>query len=246
MRIVRVRFSLRRLMIMVTALGLNFGVVPWPACAVMGAAIIVPLFVYSGTLTEWIVIYSFAGLLAGLSMPAVSSHNGLCRKNGWNFGLEPREQNLSPSAAIRPRSPLTRTAAPKSVQTQGWAPLDLLARFPLQRTVQASGPKTATLRASVDETDAHHVGPAAVETRVAASDERGQGSQGRPVRRRALQFLRGSLAASGVCLQGQIEIAMPPRSVGEYQDGMRAAHLRGVRYALRAYPSRSFLYTISW
>jgi hypothetical protein len=69
-----VRFTVRRLMIVVTALGLNFGVVPWPACAVMGAAITLPLFVSFGTLIEWVMIYCIAVLLAALSIPAVATN----------------------------------------------------------------------------------------------------------------------------------------------------------------------------
>jgi hypothetical protein len=80
MRVTRLRFSLRRLMLVVTALGLNFGIVPWPGCAVIGAAITLPLFVTEGTLIDWTVIYSIAGVLAGLSMPAVSSN---CRRRGF-------------------------------------------------------------------------------------------------------------------------------------------------------------------
>src|SRR4051794_16878294 len=37
MRLPRVRFALRRLMVVVAALGLNVRVLPWPACAVVGA-----------------------------------------------------------------------------------------------------------------------------------------------------------------------------------------------------------------
>ena len=73
MRIASVRFSLRRLMIVVMALGFNFGMVPWPACTVMGAALALPLFL-SATLSEWLVIYIMAGALAGLSMPPVVSY----------------------------------------------------------------------------------------------------------------------------------------------------------------------------
>jgi hypothetical protein len=52
MRATRLRFSLRRLMLAVTALGLDFGIVPWPAWAVIGAAITLPLFVTAGALIE--------------------------------------------------------------------------------------------------------------------------------------------------------------------------------------------------
>jgi hypothetical protein len=74
MRIVRVRFSLRRLMIVVMALGFDFGVVPWPACAVVGAAMTLPLFLHPATLIEWVMIYGIAGLLAALSLPPVVTH----------------------------------------------------------------------------------------------------------------------------------------------------------------------------
>jgi hypothetical protein len=36
MPIARVQFSLRRLMTVVALLGLIFGMVPWPACVVLG------------------------------------------------------------------------------------------------------------------------------------------------------------------------------------------------------------------
>ncbi len=77
MPIARVRFSLARLMLVTTALGVNFGVVPWPSCIVMGAAITLPLFLSSATLIEWVVLYAVAGVLAGLSMPAVVTN---CRR----------------------------------------------------------------------------------------------------------------------------------------------------------------------
>jgi hypothetical protein len=97
MRIARVRFSLPRLMIVVTALGLSFGVVPWPACAFTGAAMTVPLFVSSATLMEWVVIYGIAGVLAGLSMPAVVTH---CRR-----GKMARPPAVSPAASIPVATP---------------------------------------------------------------------------------------------------------------------------------------------
>jgi hypothetical protein len=71
MRITRVQFSLRRLMIVVAALGFNFGVLPWPASAVFGAAIALPLFVSSPTFIEWAAIYSTAAILAAASIPPV-------------------------------------------------------------------------------------------------------------------------------------------------------------------------------
>jgi hypothetical protein len=71
MRISRVRFSLQRLMVVVAAVGDNFGVLPWPACAVVGAAMTLPMFLSSTTSIEWVVIYSIAGVPAGLSLPAV-------------------------------------------------------------------------------------------------------------------------------------------------------------------------------
>jgi hypothetical protein len=71
MPVLRVRFSIRRLMIVATAMGLNFGVLPWPACAVMGAALTLPLFLSSVRWVEWVVIYGYAGVLAALSMPPV-------------------------------------------------------------------------------------------------------------------------------------------------------------------------------
>jgi hypothetical protein len=97
MRITRVRFSLRRLMIVVTALGLNFGMVPWPACAVIGAAMTLPLFLSSATLMEWVVIYGVAGVLAGLSMPAVVTH---CRRGRMAGPLA-----VSPAASIPVAAP---------------------------------------------------------------------------------------------------------------------------------------------
>ena len=76
MRLARMRFSLGRLMIVVTALGLNFGLVPWPACALSGAMLIPPLFLPSITLIEWGVLYSvatiFAWLSIGLSKPMIT------------------------------------------------------------------------------------------------------------------------------------------------------------------------------
>ena len=74
MRLPCVRFTVRRLMLVVTAMGLNFGVAPWPACGVMAAVIALPLFVSLGTLLDWVVLYGFAGLLAVLSLPAVGTH----------------------------------------------------------------------------------------------------------------------------------------------------------------------------
>jgi hypothetical protein len=75
----RFRFSLRRLMIVVTALGLNFGVVPWPACAVIGAALTLPLFLSSVRLIEWVVIYGIAGVIAAVMMPPIEPHVGRAR-----------------------------------------------------------------------------------------------------------------------------------------------------------------------
>jgi hypothetical protein len=66
MPIARVRFSLRRLMIVVAALGLNFGLVSWPASAVFGTAITLPLFFSDDTLFGWVV-----PLIGGLCRVAV-------------------------------------------------------------------------------------------------------------------------------------------------------------------------------
>jgi hypothetical protein len=74
MRLPRIQFSIRRLMVVVTALGLNFGVLPWPASGVMGVVIALSLFVSSGTFLEWVVVYATGGVLAALSMPAVSTN----------------------------------------------------------------------------------------------------------------------------------------------------------------------------
>jgi hypothetical protein len=82
MRITRVRFSLGRLMIVVAALGVNFGVLPWPASGVMGAALALPLIVTGGTLLEWITIYSTAAVLAALTMPAVATNCARARAKG--------------------------------------------------------------------------------------------------------------------------------------------------------------------
>ncbi len=79
MRIARVQFSLSRLMIVVMAQGVNFGVFPWPACAVLGVALTLPLFLSPATLIEWLVISSIAGVLAGLSLPVCTTH---CHRGG--------------------------------------------------------------------------------------------------------------------------------------------------------------------
>ena len=77
MRLARMQFSLGRLMIVVTALGLNFGLVPWPACALTGAMLIPPLFLPSITLIDWGALYIaaaiFAWLLIGLSQPMITT-----------------------------------------------------------------------------------------------------------------------------------------------------------------------------
>jgi hypothetical protein len=96
MPIARPRFSLRRLMVVVAALGLNFGVVPWPACAVMGAGISLPLFISSGTFLEWVVAYSMIGVLAALSMPPVVTN---CRRGRVAGPPAPLSAAAIPSAA---------------------------------------------------------------------------------------------------------------------------------------------------
>jgi hypothetical protein len=64
-------------MIVVTALGLNLGLVPWPACALTGAMLIPPLFLPSITLIDWGALYSVAALFAwlsiGLSRPMITT-----------------------------------------------------------------------------------------------------------------------------------------------------------------------------
>jgi hypothetical protein len=70
----RVRFSLGRLMPVVLALGLTFGVMPWPSCGVMAVAIALPLLPIRATLIEWLVVYCIAGVLAGLLTPAICTH----------------------------------------------------------------------------------------------------------------------------------------------------------------------------
>lgn len=76
MRLARVRFSLGRLMLVATALGLNFGLVQWPACALFGAALVLPLLLPSLKLMELLAIYALAGLLAGLAMPPIRTNCG--------------------------------------------------------------------------------------------------------------------------------------------------------------------------
>jgi hypothetical protein len=64
----RKQFSLRTLLIVTCFLGMNFAWVPWPACAVMGTAIVLPLFMVGPSISEWVVIYSLSFVLAGLLM----------------------------------------------------------------------------------------------------------------------------------------------------------------------------------
>jgi hypothetical protein len=72
---VRTQFSFRRLVIVVTVMGLDFGLLPWPASAVMGIAIALPLFLCCFTFIEWITIYGIAAVLAALSMPPVVTNH---------------------------------------------------------------------------------------------------------------------------------------------------------------------------
>jgi hypothetical protein len=82
MRFTRFRFSLRRLIIVVTLLGLNFGLVPWPASGVFGAALALPLILSGGTLFEWRTITGITGVLAGLLIPAVATNCRSARVGG--------------------------------------------------------------------------------------------------------------------------------------------------------------------
>ncbi len=88
MRLSRGRFSLGRLMIVVASLGVNFGVLPWPASGVIGAALALPLIVTGGTLLEWITIYGIAGVLAALTVPAVTTNCGKARARGLALSVQ--------------------------------------------------------------------------------------------------------------------------------------------------------------
>jgi hypothetical protein len=71
----RKQFSLRILLCVTCFLGMNFAWVPWPACAVLGTAIVLPLFMVGPSISEWVVIYSCSFVLAGLLMPSVSTRH---------------------------------------------------------------------------------------------------------------------------------------------------------------------------
>jgi len=70
------------MMVVVMALGFNFAVVPWPACAIIGVVMTLALFLSFDTLTEWIVIVGIAGLLAGLLTPPITTNCGRGRIAG--------------------------------------------------------------------------------------------------------------------------------------------------------------------
>jgi hypothetical protein len=72
----RKQFSLRTLLIVTCFLGMNFAWVPWPACAVLGAAIVLPLFIVGPSIAEWIVIYCCSFVLAALLIPAAAIRHG--------------------------------------------------------------------------------------------------------------------------------------------------------------------------
>src|SRR6516165_8385516 len=74
---VRPQFSLRHLMIVMAAQGLNFAVIPWPTCAIIGVVITLSLFVSFDRLMEWVAISSIAGTLIGLLTPPIVPQCGL-------------------------------------------------------------------------------------------------------------------------------------------------------------------------
>jgi len=71
MKLPRLRFTARRMMVVVLVLSPIFACVPWPQCAVLGGVIVPLLLVEEWTIIGCCVYPSIAGLLAGLLMPPI-------------------------------------------------------------------------------------------------------------------------------------------------------------------------------
>jgi hypothetical protein len=66
-------------MLVVAALGVNFGLLPWPQSAATGVVIVLPLFLAGAPLVVWVAAYSVTGFLAGLLLSHASTDCGRVR-----------------------------------------------------------------------------------------------------------------------------------------------------------------------
>jgi hypothetical protein len=67
----RRRYTLGILLVLVPALGVDLAWMPWPTCAFLAVAIVLPALLSEVTLLGWCVIYGIIGFLAGLFTPIV-------------------------------------------------------------------------------------------------------------------------------------------------------------------------------
>jgi hypothetical protein len=69
----RRQFSLRTLMIVSCALGMNFAWLPSPISAVLAALIVLPLFLVGISIGDWVAIFGVPLVLIAFLLPAVST-----------------------------------------------------------------------------------------------------------------------------------------------------------------------------
>jgi hypothetical protein len=111
-------------MLVVAALGVNFGLLPWPLSAATGVAIVLPLFLAGAPLVVWVAAYSLTGFAAGLLLPHASTDCGRVRVGAPPAAAPPTGiQTATPpggeSVGVETHELSTRVYAREAIDTGG-------------------------------------------------------------------------------------------------------------------------------